>query len=665
MPRTLPAGLAAAITGPSASPSISVTSNDLLTRFSLFGTTGPNSPARNAAILSSAGSVIRAAVSQGTDPQSVYVYRVATPSSPSSWQVGGTGLTANAHCEAGVALVQTGSTIRCFWIDNTDQKPRYADSTNDGQSWGAVQAGFPSPPLTNNLTFGLCATDTSHLFVLYADYSYAACGIYETIYSSGSWGAFASVGPSSPTWGAARGIQCEPAMSPTPFAAGVQMRAQQSGYAAAATTLNGSTWSAFQAVLPMDTPNNGLSLMYPTIHYDGSKYAYFTALLTDDGSISGTAQSRLTLFRTTDGTTFSILGVIAGGSGGSPFGYEVHAIQVAGVLYVFDQVNIYTGSSPAGPVDLSADVLQILVGEASLEHRTIAIKVANQNGQYLGNAQLRDNATVDIQLGYNGLLVDCFHCYVDAIRFEVGGDTNEMVIEGRGVAKFLDQVAPVPFSYIGYTLGAMVTALCNAMAVPLAALPATTQFSQTVPCFIVSAGETYFNALKRCSQIFGFDLLESPPGTVKIVERSASDPSSWSYGSDLLAASYQTNADQPNIIRVVGQNTSTQNIFAEVTDAANSIASGVHRFELVVDRMLDTSAKCLIRATLELHDDQSKSSTGGLAVTLNPQLELMDVIAITEPRLGLANTPMRIHDIQTHIDFQSGDFIQHLLLQAP
>jgi hypothetical protein len=43
----------------------------------------------------------------------------------------------------------------------------------------------------------------------------------------------------------------------------------------------------------------------------------------------------------------------------------------------------------------------------------------------------------------------------------------------------------------------------------------------------------------------------------------------------------------------------------------------------------------------------------------------MDVISLTDPRLALSGQHARISSIATQIDFNTGDFIQHLSLELP
>lgn len=54
-----------------------------------------------------------------------------------------------------------------------------------------------------------------------------------------------------------------------------------------------------------------------------------------------------------------------------------------------------------------------------------------------------------------------------------------------------------------------------------------------------------------------------------------------------------------------------------------------------------------------------------LTVTVNPQLEVMDVIDITDARLALVNKKYRVEAIDTHVDWQAGTWQQALTLANP
>jgi hypothetical protein len=660
--------MAAALAGPTMGPLFSVTSQDVLAvqRWTLLTATGFSS-ARNTSILTSSSSIIRAAVVGST----ISIYRIPAGGlgTAANWTAAARATpSANAQSTAGCALVQTGSTIRCFWIDVTDKKPRYSDSTDDGATWSAATAGFPAPPLTFNLTHGIAAATITDLYVAYADYAQASDGIFRSQWTGvwGAWSGGGGIGPPTPVWGQLRGLQIDAKKgggSPMVFAAGVQMRFQKSGVGASTATFDGTaTWSTFTSIEDNDSPSNGLSRAYPTVHYDaGSATYYHAAILTDDGSVSGTAQNRVNIWSSTDGLKASIIAPL-----GNVFANEVHVILQGGSTYVFDNHNVYSAPSAPAATDLTNDVLSMHIQEKAGNHSHFQIVVANQAGQYTGLANLKDNAKVHIQLGIAGYaLVDCWDAFIDAVRYEARGDIIAMIIEARGYTKLLDQNSQRFIPIASKTVAQIAQQICQLANVSIAALPGTSQFSQVIPCFTITQGESWWQALKRLGNVYDFDLTVGTPVTVKASERLASDTSTWSYGTEALASVRQLNADQPNIIRVVGSTTGGANNFAEAQDISNMASSGQHRYQHIVDRMLDSSAKCQIKANLALRSAQTEGTTGSLTVTVNPQLEVLDPITITDTRTGYSATKMRIMAIDTIFDFHTGVWEQRLELNLP
>ena len=658
MARTLPIGMAANITSSGAQPSITVSCQDLQRRLTLLTATG-FATARTSAIYTTGGSILRAAVGQAADPNTITLYRITSPGTAAQWTAAGSSVATTAMASAGCCLVQTGATIRLFYVNSASKSLVYRDSTNDGVTWGAETVAQTEPPSVSVCT-GIAAATTTDVFAAWYLLPQAASIIYRTT-NSGAWSPWSNVGPSSPTWGGIRGLQVDATNATRVFVAGVQMRAQQSGFAGSSTTFNGTTWTPFVAQQPMDTPDNGLTNAYPAIHYSSGEALYYAAFnLQDSGSVSTTAQNRVTIWKSADGLTWTRVQTI-----GNSLSYEAHVLVISGVTYIFDNQTIYSYPGPPAALDPSLDVLAIYLHEGLDEHTAAGIVLSNDANQYNGQPNLKDNAHLQLSLGYDGQVLLTHDLYVDAILYEATAERQTCTITARGVTKFLDQIATNLSQWSSSTVGTISQALAAMPGVTLAALPGTSQFSQVVPSFTLKVGETHWNALKRLGSIYDFSTLATTPQAIKIIERSSTDPSTWSYTTDLLAIAWQTNSDQPNVIRVVGASTSTTNVFAEVQDRANLLASGAHRYEVIVDRLCDTSAKCLLKAQLALHDDQSHASSGAATVTINPQLELGDVVTITDSRVGLTNQRARINRIITSIDFSSGQWQQQLGLELP
>jgi hypothetical protein len=660
MTRPLPPAITAALAAPGATPTVAVTSEDLPRRLALLAATGAPA-ARTSVLVTASGAILRAAISQHADPNTLTIYRIVDITSPTQWAAAGTVITTNAAALAGCALVQTAGTIRCFWLDASALALVYADSTDDGQTWSAPSTALATPTLMTACT-GIAAIASTDVLSAWYAYPQAGSLLLESVQTGGAWAAAVSVGPSSPRWGQLRGLCAQTSAGGlTVLLAGVQLRAQISGIAGAATTRTGSVWSPWKAIHDMDTPTNGLSNANPTLHHDPiDGYSYACIHLQDDGTVTGQVQNRVSVWRSLDGVSWSLVQ-----AAGNLFSYETHWLNVAGASYLFDNQAVYHAPSPGGPSDLSVDLLALHISERADRSTTFTMVLANRDGQYNDHPALRDNAAVRIALGYNGVTIPTHTAYIDALEYRATPEGQTLHVHARDLTKFLDQICAKFTSLAGLTIGQLAAQIHTLANVPLAPLPATSQFAQVVPCFAIVPGESWYQALQRLGAIYDFQQIVTQDPSIALVERSAGDPSSWTYGQETLGIAWQQSADQPNIVRVVGAASGSTNVFAEAVDSANMLLSGAHRYRHIVDRMCDTAAKCSLKGALALRDDQTRAESGSLTVALNPTHEILDVITLTDPRLGLSNQPARITAITTQIDFTAGLYQQQLTLQLP
>jgi hypothetical protein len=121
------------------------------------------------------------------------------------------------------------------------------------------------------------------------------------------------------------------------------------------------------------------------------------------------------------------------------------------------------------------------------------------------------------------------------------------------------------------------------------------------------------------------------------------------------------------VVRVTGStigSTQPSTAWSETTDPANILLVGAERYKLLVDRMLDTSAKCLLRAQQELRLIQRQATHAEAIVTPNPQHELTDVITLTDAGIGIANQALRIAAITTTLAPRNTQWQQILELEG-
>jgi hypothetical protein len=214
-------------------------------------------------------------------------------------------------------------------------------------------------------------------------------------------------------------------------------------------------------------------------------------------------------------------------------------------------------------------------------------------------------------------------------------------------------------------VSAILADLAKQARVSIGSPPATAQFSQTIGCFLVNPGETWLSALNRLANVFGFGFCANGGSSVFLFDPQISDPVTWSYGTEILAASRGQEADAANVVRVTGASSATTPVWAEVTDAADILARGTERYRNVVDRVLTTSAQCAIRAAQELRAEQRTRVHAQLLVALNPAHQLADVVTATDAGCGMSGTAYRISEMVWQAEPATQTWQHTLTLEAP
>ncbi|MBV9278951.1 MAG: hypothetical protein JOZ41_02620, partial [Chloroflexi bacterium] len=593
MVRTLPAAILAALQTPqNQQPYFSVTLQDTQRRWTTVTSSRPATNGRSHAILTQAATILQLTTAVAG---SLYFNRVLSPYGASQWTTAWSLITTSTTvASAGCYVLQIASgTIYAFYQRSSDNRICYVTSSNDGQSWSA-EATLPAAPLgIGNLCYGICAANPSgstiNLWAIYASYQNAPSSLYRSQWAGASWSAWASEGPSSPAnWGQLRGLSCLYGGGNTLIFAGIQRVAGLTGISAAETIWNGASYSPWNFVQSLDNQSMGLSCQNPHSWWAGSGTEYLTIAIADNGSISGTAQQRVVIFTSPDGTTWTPWAEL-----GNPISQEVNVLAVSGAVYVFDNVTVLSTLAGPAQTDVSNDVLALHISDRPNDFSRLTLTLANLNGAYNNHPSVRPDAQIQVSFGYGSTLLPTHSFILDLYTYQAAADLNELTIQARSCDKLLDYPQQRFLANQSQTISWLASFIARMAGVQLATLPGTPQFSQTVPCFVISPGETWHTALKRVGAIYGFDFFADSTPQLRVVERSPSDPSSWSYASELLAAEYGQSADQANMLRVVGQTSTAPatTVFADTYDPTNLQQEGRERFRNIVDRQLDTAAK--------------------------------------------------------------------------
>lgn len=160
--RTLSSELAAAAATLGSQPEITLELADVQPHFATVPVSGPDGPV--AAAIAADGALVVATISAGT-PNHVTVLRVTAPGDAASWAPP-TAVSSDGRAQAGIALCVSGSTVRVLWQASSTTQVLHADSSDNGQTWGAPAALFdPGYPC-----YGLAASDDLNTLITAYDH---------------------------------------------------------------------------------------------------------------------------------------------------------------------------------------------------------------------------------------------------------------------------------------------------------------------------------------------------------------------------------------------------------------------------------------------------------------------------------------------------------------
>jgi len=653
--RSMPPTLITAVSATTQQMAISIQVQDLTTSFTTLVTS--SLPGHVSSVISSDGAIVRAVIA-GPAAGAIQVNTITSAGTSAQWQATPVTAASGARFVSGCALAAATGLVRLFYIRDTDSAICYVDSTNDGVSWSAEQVAAAAPAGIPYCR-GICAPSPYQVLASFATYdtALAAAAIIYGTSQSGSWSALANSGPIDTAWGQIRGMAATTASAPI-VVAGFMRLTLVTGFAAGSYLITGGKAGSWNTIQPMDPPSTGLSLEYPSVFWSGT-YFYAAITLTDDGSISGAAQSRTAIWRSTDGQNWAIVANL-----GNLFPNGASVLVVNGTFYVFDGQTVMQAQTPPGALDLTPDLVTLEIVEKPNAESAATLTLSNYAGQYTGALQLKSNATVTIQLGYGPDLITTHVLYIDQVRYEAVADRLDVIVDLRDCAKFLTQVSNRFVALSQKTIAQLIQYVCDQAGVVVAGIGSTPQFSQIIPCFVITPGETWDTALNRLANVYSFSYRRQS-SSVLFSERQPGDSSVWTYASETFGINWSKSADQSSVIRVIGAPTGNTVAFAEAIDTAQLSATGRERYRHIVERLLTTSAQCQIKAGLAMREEQSRATTGSLTVALNPGLELLDVVSITDPRVGLSNQQARIDELHWHIDMNTGAHYQQLALTLP
>ena len=99
---------------------------------------------------------------------------------------------------------------------------------------------------------------------------------------------------------------------------------------------------------------------------------------------------------------------------------------------------------------------------------------------------------------------------------QAAGRAWESALDAHALRSRVDALTQA--SLASTSVGGIAQQICRLANLTIASLPGTPQFSQTIPCFTITQGESWWHALKRLGNVYDFDITTGTPPSVKLTE---------------------------------------------------------------------------------------------------------------------------------------------------
>jgi len=335
---------------------------------------------------------------------------------------------------------------------------------------------------------------------------------------------------------------------------------------------------------------------------------------------------------------------------------------------------VYNPANPGSLLDVSAQVLALQRGEKRGQAGQITLRLSNAGGQYNSLSMLGLNTSVALAEGYHDpssgapSSVSVGVYYVDRTQYLRAPDHNELLILARDATKRLDRDARLQTSYTGQTLAWLLTELAARAGLFAVSIPATSQFSQVVPIFVIPSGQSLRRALAELCAIYAVYYFLDQSETLQFRELSASDAPVWTYQPEIETMTLGSDDLRANHVLVTGRASGGALVFGESYDFVHLGQVGQERMIYHTDTRLTTSTEAALKAGFLLADEQRAGAHHTVSVPANPGLELLDVVTLTDsaaPTGTGASTNARISALSVKYEPQQALFDLTLTLEQP
>lgn len=673
MVRSLGPVLTTALNGLTRVPSLALTVEDHVLHYSPYQSPG-GADGWNDACLAGDNSLVRVQVTRGGFgfTSNFQVQRVTDPAQATQWTIWTTlpGSAGLIFEDGSCAVSNSAGTLRAFAQRGTGGNDLWAwTSLDNGVSWtGPVSVVTPPG---GALIKGIGSAGNNDVFFLYDVSGGEAMGC--CFYSGGSW-SILTTWSLSPIAGGA-GVAAV-------FASALYTLVYSDGYSLFTCSFNptGSLWSAGPVIA--SSASSAIGRVSPRLALANGLYT-LTCIEYDTGALTGSVYSYPRLRQSADLLHWSegrILHDLPSTYGAAAVNWPSPPAGSAGArAYVLTLPTIYSAplfqtGNPAQSLDVSTTVLSYTRQERPGKPARLEVLLDNTRGRYnglvtpvnaTGNYQpVGLNASLVLSEGYltgsppvTPAVVKVGTYHLEQIQFVRAPEANYLRLLAFDFSRNLDLVARYQQSYVGQTLGYLITEIAARAGLFSIVLPTTSQIAQVVPAFVHQAGQTYRHALDELCTVYGLVYFLDQDEALQIRELASSDPSVWSYQPEVETVSFGSTDQRANHVIVSGKPPAGSAPAALTTgesfDDAHMRLVGLERLLHHVDPKLSTTVQCSQKASFLLAQQTRAQVVHSVTVPLNPALQLFDGLTLTDTvaPVGSGQTSLcRVLSLRTHYD---------------
>jgi hypothetical protein len=247
---------------------------------------------------------------------------------------------------------------------------------------------------------------------------------------------------------------------------------------------------------------------------------------------------------------------------------------------------------------------------------------------------------------------------------------NQIQLTGLDLTERLDRIVRWQNTFSNETIQWLLLEVCARAGLFNVTITGGSQLTQSVPTFVIQANQKYRAALDSLCTTYGLDYFLDQTETLQIREISASDASIWSYQNEIEQVAFGADYNRANHVIASGKPPGGGSFNLTTSEAYDDTANEAMRVERLLhhtDLKNTTTAQTTIAANLVMYTEQRAQVDVQLIVPLNPALQLIDVVTVTDAAAPTGSGQSQVGRLIAHeaiFDATKAIYESHLALQG-